>query len=157
MGSSKIYFMKIHNLEIVSQFSSGEEYTSGALHPDGLIYAVNNMNHHMELWDLRTQTLGSTMEVHKQENMQHSIIRFSENGYHIATSYKSQHLHIYDLRKLKCIATLNYDGVLKDIWFDYSGKFLSYSVKKEGPHTTLVICLVKDRTQIQELQVGNGF
>ena len=78
-----------------------------------------------------------------------NCIAFSENGYHVATSSSapSTSVLIWDLRKLKSIATINPNGGEDDtnlgrvtsVAFDPSGLCLAYS----GEEATK-ICVVKD-------------
>jgi pre-mRNA-processing factor 19 len=52
----------IHN---IAEFTSDEsvEYTCGALHPDGLIYAAGTKNGQIHMWDFKNKVLASTLEV----------------------------------------------------------------------------------------------
>ena len=52
----------------VSYFKATEDetYVSGALHPDGLIYAAGTKSGAVQIWDFKNKTLASTMKVRKE-------------------------------------------------------------------------------------------
>jgi len=149
------YFIKIMNdeLKILKSFSSTDvKYNTAALHPDGLIYAIGTKDTHtIELWDLREQTLASTLPA---EEGSITNILFSQNGYHIAvTTSSSTQISIFDLRKVKCIGTIETDGVVNGMSFDWSGKYLAYGVMKDGKGSIGVV-FVKDQSVVSVLDMG---
>lgn len=75
-------------------------------------------------------------------------MKFSENGYHLATAHQtSSTVRVWDVRKQKAIATLNSstdngdeNAVLKSVsclTFDDSGKYLAYG-GDGGVHVTTI-------------------
>ncbi|EEC42741.1 predicted protein [Phaeodactylum tricornutum CCAP 1055/1] len=117
-----------------------EKYVCGVLHPDGLIYVAGSAFGELLLWDLKSQSLASTLKhdanddpgiTRSEENDAVTNLAFSSNGYHIASSYASGKVVVWDLRKLKALATLNTEGddilgTVHAISFDPSGKYLAF-------------------------------
>lgn len=144
------YFIKIleNELKILKSFSSQDvKCNTAALHPDGLIYAVGTKDTHtIELWDLREQTLASTLPIESKESI--TNILFSQNGYHIAVTTASSHqISIFDLRKVKCIGTIEVDGTVHGMSFDGSGKHLAYGVTKDDKKSISIV-FVKDQSVV---------
>ena len=52
------------------------------------------------------------------------MIRFSNNGYHLAASVDKKIL-LFDLRKQKCINTLEFEAPITSCAFDSSGQFFA--------------------------------
>lgn len=127
------------------------EYASAVLHPDGLVFAAGTTDGNMVVWDLKTQKIDSTLKCNDDKNSIDSIA-FSENGYHLATSSSSSPtLLVWDLRKMKTVATIDNSqssgddkdgggtGNVRSVAFDPDGTHLAYS----GEGGTRV-CVVKD-------------
>eukprot|EP00980_Cylindrotheca_fusiformis_P008941 scaffold1909_cov130-Cylindrotheca_fusiformis.AAC.8 len=152
----------------IAEFSSDDdtvEYTCGALHPDGLIYAAGTKSGQVHMWDFKNKVLASTLEVGASNRRSENVgdfrllivflfspclqdgddaivaIAFSNNGYHLATAHKSAAVRFWDLRKQKTIATLNPDKSLlasvTSLAYDASGKYLAYG-GKDGVQVTTV-------------------
>jgi len=58
-------------------------------------------------------------------------LRFSENGYYLATSAADNQLKLWDLRGPKNINSLKLDVPVKRMDYDYSGKYLAAAIGKE--------------------------
>ncbi|CAJ1934815.1 unnamed protein product [Cylindrotheca closterium] len=131
-GKIIIYALQDQKIFPVSEFSGDEaaEYTCGALHPDGLIYAAGTTTGKIHMWDFKNKLLASVLE-EGEDSVE--AIEFSNNGYHVATSHSSATVRVWDLRKQKTIATLNPDKSLLEavstLAFDESGKYLAYGGK----------------------------
>mmetsp|Transcript_203 Transcript_203/g.308 ORF Transcript_203/g.308 Transcript_203/m.308 type:complete len:639 (+) Transcript_203:126-2042(+) len=102
-------------------------YTTANLHPDGLILAAGETNGNVDIWDLKTQKLASTLKskLHKPV----SSIAFSENGYHIGIAIANS-VSVWDLRKQKIVSSLpttlpHNTKCYNCLAFDKSGKFLA--------------------------------
>lgn len=68
--SGKVFVCLVEENAIIhiAKFSSDDdsvEYTCGALHPDGLIYAAGTKNGQVHMWDFKNKVLASTLEVRK--------------------------------------------------------------------------------------------
>ncbi|KAL3934204.1 MAG: hypothetical protein SGBAC_010026 [Bacillariaceae sp.] len=131
-GKIIIYGLQDQKLYPVSEFSGDDatEYTCGALHPDGLIYAAGTTTGKVHMWDFKNKLLASVLE-EGEDSVE--AITFSNNGYHVATAHATATVRFWDLRKQKTIATLNPDKSLLDsvstLAFDESGKYLAYGGK----------------------------
>jgi pre-mRNA-processing factor 19 len=131
--------------------SSGEgettKYTAGCMHPDGFIYIAGTDDGHLIVWDLKTQAVAGTLKGGGGgEGGGGSVgcIAISENGYHVATSTagKDSSIQIWDLRKLKSIASIvpgDDVGNVVSVAFDPTATYLTYT----GEVSTKV-CVVKD-------------
>ncbi len=112
--------------------NEGATLTTGALHPDGLIYIVGTTTGTLAIWDLKNQVLAGTMGGGSPV----VDVVFSNNGYHIAAAHENGVIVIWDLRKQKEVTRLETPGV-SSVCFDATGKFLVYG-KKEGVSITAV-------------------
>lgn len=127
-------------LLIVAEFKgeTSVEYSCGAVHPDGLLYAAGTNTGEVHMWDFKNKALASTM---KDGDDAVTTIAFSDNGYHLATGHQSAAVRFWDLRKQKTIATLNGDGSLLQsittIAYDDSGKYAAFGGKEGFVITTV--------------------
>merc|ERR1712194_580777 len=101
--------------------------------------------------------LASTLpiDITKEDENIESII-FSQNGYHVAiTTSSSYQITIYDLRKVKCIATIPTEGlvVYGSMSFDNSGKYLAFATTSSSSsgNRTITIIFVKDQSMISTI------
>ena len=119
------------NIVAVFERDDDDQYTSGALHPDGLIYVAGCSTGKILLWDLKSRSMAGTLKDPDIDNNPVVSLHVSNNGYHIAAAYSSGRVCVWDLRKQKVIATLNQnDNALESVLsvaFDPSGKYLAYS------------------------------
>jgi pre-mRNA-processing factor 19 len=131
--------------------SSGEggtaKYAAGCMHPDGFIYIAGTDDGRLIVWDLKTQAVAGTLKGAGGGGGGGgpvSCIAISENGYHVATSTagKDSPVQIWDLRKLKSIASIapgDDVGHVVSVAFDPTATYLAYM----GEVSTKV-CVVKD-------------
>ncbi|KAL3793022.1 hypothetical protein HJC23_003030 [Cyclotella cryptica] len=141
--SNKVILLKYANQKLETLTSLDDpnhdsKYTTGAMHPDGLIYAAGTEGGKLIVWDLKTQTLAMALNV--SEGNPVTNIAFSENGYHVATSTPSSIL-IWDLRKQKIIGTIQ-DTKTYALSFDPTASYLAYA--GEG-FTKVCVCKDWDR------------
>eukprot|EP00428_Durinskia_dybowskii_P011482 CAMPEP_0170218018 /NCGR_PEP_ID=MMETSP0116_2-20130129/8678_1 /TAXON_ID=400756 /ORGANISM="Durinskia baltica, Strain CSIRO CS-38" /LENGTH=484 /DNA_ID=CAMNT_0010468659 /DNA_START=81 /DNA_END=1532 /DNA_ORIENTATION=+ len=140
-------------LSIVTEFKGDQpvEYTCGAVHPDGLLYAAGTSTGEIHMWDFKNRNLASTM---KDGDDSVTTISFSDNGYHLATGHASAKVRFWDLRKQEIIATMNGDGSLlqsiSSISYDPSGKYAAF-----GGKGGLVVTTVKDWGTTLKIEVDN--
>ena len=65
-GTVLIGLLQDGNLSLVSTFQGDDksvEYTCGALHPDGLLYAAGTKAGAIHMWDFKNKVLASTLKV----------------------------------------------------------------------------------------------
>jgi pre-mRNA-processing factor 19 len=147
-GSVNVFKSVPSGLKKITHLKSSEDgsvaFSSGCLHPDGLIYAAGTTDGKLLIYDLKTQAVAGTLQGHDGNPI--NYITISENGYHVATSSSSSSaespIHIWDLRKLKLSATITPPegvGTITSLAFDPMGLYLAYS----GAEATK-ICVVKD-------------
>lgn len=146
-GSVNVFKSIPSGLKKITHLKSSEDgsvaFSSGCLHPDGLIYAAGTTDGKLLIYDLKTQAVAGTLQGHDGNPI--NYITISENGYHVATSSSSSAespIHIWDLRKLKLGATITPPegvGTVTSLAFDPMGLYLAYS----GAEATK-ICVVKD-------------
>ena len=78
----------------------------------------------MRVWDMKSQKNVTVFEGHGEGSI--NGLCFSENGYHLASAGQDGVVKVWDLRKLKCVATLEGDGApVNGVTYDRSGKFLA--------------------------------
>lgn len=59
----------------------------------------------IRIWDIREQKHVSQFEEHAKVVRKNAIC-FSENGYYVGTGCDDGHVRLWDLRKLKCLKTI---------------------------------------------------
>jgi len=142
-GSVNVFKFSESRFKLITYLKSedGINFSSGCIHPDGLIYAAGTTTGKLLIYDLKTQAVAGTLEGHDGSPI--NCISVSENGYHVATSSSGDSpIHIWDLRKLKLSATITPPsdvGTVASLAFDPMGLYLAYS----GEESTKV-CVVKD-------------
>eukprot|EP00577_Skeletonema_sp_RCC1716_P007424 CAMPEP_0113419212 /NCGR_PEP_ID=MMETSP0013_2-20120614/26647_1 /TAXON_ID=2843 ORGANISM="Skeletonema costatum, Strain 1716" /NCGR_SAMPLE_ID=MMETSP0013_2 /ASSEMBLY_ACC=CAM_ASM_000158 /LENGTH=597 /DNA_ID=CAMNT_0000306555 /DNA_START=26 /DNA_END=1819 /DNA_ORIENTATION=+ /assembly_acc=CAM_ASM_000158 len=142
-GSVNVFKFSESQFKLITYLKSedGINFSSGCIHPDGLIYAAGTTTGKLLIYDLKTQAVAGTLEGHDGSPI--NCISVSENGYHVATSSSGESpIHIWDLRKLKLSATITPPsdvGTVASLAFDPMGLYLAYS----GEESTKV-CVVKD-------------
>lgn len=104
--------------------NNAEGYSSGALHPDGLILCTGGVNSTVRVWETRTQKSVAKFDGHTGPV---TSLSFSENGY-IMASAASDGVKLWDLRKLQNFKNLEPYGAktpATSVRFDRSGLFLA--------------------------------
>jgi pre-mRNA-processing factor 19 len=85
------------------------QYLSCQFHPDGLILATTigisqpKSDNSIKIWDVREQ---KNVAVFAEHSDMVKSINFSENGYYLASACDDGIVRLWDLRKLKCVKTL---------------------------------------------------
>ncbi len=124
-------------VSIGNESAGGAPFTTGALHPDGLVYATGAENGVVTLWESRSQSLAGTVSADGASSAVSSIA-FSENGYHMASA-DADGVKVWDLRKLSCIHMLDMP-IVASVAYDASGLFLGV-----GSATTAAVYGVKQK------------
>jgi len=64
-GRVLVCVLEVGKLSIVAEFKGDNpvEYTCGAVHPDGLLYAAGTRTGEIHMWDFKNRNLASTMKV----------------------------------------------------------------------------------------------
>ncbi|KAK1441870.1 pre-mRNA-processing factor 19 [Babesia gibsoni] len=97
-------------------------------HPDGLLASGSGADGNVHIWDLRTQTLTSSLPHEGASNV--TYIDFSENGYHMASISSEGQINLWDLRKSKVFATAECNVSPSVVKFDQSGATLAVGSTK---------------------------
>lgn len=135
----------IKQIQQISTFSGSEdneEYSSAAMHPDGLLILVGTAKGEVKFWDVKNKTLAGNLSVPNGNEDAVVSASFSSNGYHVASAHASGALRVWDLRKQKLLAEMNTSGdnllqSVEALAFHPDGKYLAYG-GKGGLHITMV-------------------
>merc|ERR1712194_172821 len=106
--------------------------------------------------------LASTLSIDttKEDENIESII-FSQNGYNVAiTTSSSYQITIFDLRKVKCIATIPTEGLVVNgsMSFDSCGKYLAFGTTSSSSGSrTITIIFVKDQSMISTISTTSEY
>jgi pre-mRNA-processing factor 19 len=84
--------------------SSASAFTTGALHPDGVILGTGSAGGALRIWDLRTAENAHTLAGHSAGAM--LSLAFSQNGFLAASGAADGSVRLWDLRKLAATQTL---------------------------------------------------
>mmetsp|Transcript_33142 Transcript_33142/g.50684 ORF Transcript_33142/g.50684 Transcript_33142/m.50684 type:complete len:338 (-) Transcript_33142:126-1139(-) len=152
---------------------SGVEYTAGALHPDGLIYAAGTSKGEVHLWDLNNQSLGVTFTPppatadggSSSGGSRLKCLTFSENGYHLFAA-TNQNVQVWDLRKATLVSTFpaattttttqQTSSAIDMVVGDASGKYICYGSNSNN-NVSLEMIKTKDWNRvIHSLSLGDG-
>lgn len=101
-------------------------YISAKFHPDGLILATGSYLEGVKLWDIRErdqENVSTLTDHHAPINS----LSFSENGYYLASAGGDGSVKVWDLRKLKCIKSIDFgpSSTATAVAFDHSGLYLA--------------------------------
>lgn len=98
--------------------------TTVSFHPDGHLLATGTSSGSVNLYDLKTTSLAHTFPPTSAAPI--TALSFSENGTWLASSTHSESaVHIWDLRGLKLLKTLDMGTAIAGVAFDYTGQFLA--------------------------------
>ncbi|KAF0989988.1 hypothetical protein HZS_4076, partial [Henneguya salminicola] len=81
------------------------DVTCSQIHPDGLIFATGTSLGPIHIWDFKACNNVVTFEEHTD---QVNSVAFSENGYHMASIGRDFIVRIWDLRKTKCVHSIDF-------------------------------------------------
>lgn len=157
----------ISKRKMVSMISENiplKHYTSGGLHPDGLLLGVGTSESIVQLFDNRAAGREVARLNCKSSTNSTEPIRsldFNENGYLVVTVSGNQ-AKIWDLRKLERINQINQAEPLLSSRFDSSGNFLAvgsssvnlYSVKQN--YAVVKNLHDPNKRHIQAICLGKG-
>jgi pre-mRNA-processing factor 19 len=116
-------------LSVAGEGGAADSFSSGGLHPDGLILACGTSSGAVRLWDIREQqqvaTLGGDGDGGHAKGV--SCLCFNQNGYLLASGGLEGSCLVWDLRKLKQVASpaLSSKKPVTAVAFDPSGSFLA--------------------------------
>nr|BAN64415.1 WD domain, G-beta repeat containing protein [Babesia bovis] len=118
-------------------------------HPDGLLAAGSGTDGAVHIWDIRTQSLASTLK-HDTATSPLSSLSFSENGYHLATVSQEGHLRLWDLRKSVVFANADCNMSPTAVSFDGSGSTIAVA------STKVELYRLFDKTQVELMGTLEG-
>ncbi|EJD52948.1 nuclear matrix protein NMP200 [Auricularia subglabra TFB-10046 SS5] len=127
-SSDKTY--SLHNLatsqELLHSAPFEDPFASISVHPDGTFYALGTSNGSIQIYDARTGSTLSSLELETGGGFSVHTSSFSENGYHLAAPSSASSVAIWDLRKLKPTKTVSLgDFSINRVLYDYSGQYLA--------------------------------
>jgi len=150
----------------LSDPSSSQNYSAGALHPDGLIYvAGDGATGNLLLWDFKGQAVSATLPAPPNHSGAVTAVACSNNGYHIAAAYANDDaVLVWDLRKQTVLNTLNNDDgddklvSVTDVQFDDAGKYVAYCGNSSDKKQVLTVCVaeVKKGNVVARFQATKG-
>lgn len=130
---------------LLHQLEQGHSYSQLKPHPDGLILggiASPSSNHHyIDIWDIRSLDKATSLEytpgnnpseppTNLRENVKPSLC-FSNNGYYLLSTSIDHKIHLWDLRKLAILDSLEPSALPGSsnltLHIDQSGKYVSCS------------------------------
>ncbi|GFE53897.1 pre-mRNA-processing factor [Babesia ovis] len=117
-------------------------------HPDGLLAAGSGADGSVHIWDLRTQSVTSSLP--HEFNSAISSLSFSENGYHLATVSENGHLSLWDLRKSKMFVSTECNVSPAVVTFDGSGTTIAVG------STKVELYALVDKTNINSVGTLEG-
>jgi pre-mRNA-processing factor 19 len=97
-----------------------------SFHPDGLIFGTGNEEGVIQIWDAKNQQQATSFSDHSGKI---TDLSFSENGYYMASSSLDGKILLWDLRKLKSIATIELGSGVTSVMFDHSGSYFAASTQ----------------------------
>ena len=95
--------LDLEKLDVVLRIgNSGEfKYLCGAVHPDAIMLGGGTDMGNLKIWDLRQKSLAVNLTDHNPKGV--TAVDFSNNGYYVIAGDAVGDIHLWDLRKLKCI------------------------------------------------------
>ena len=132
----------------VRSSEESETYSSGDLHPDGLILACGTNTAAVRLWDIREQKSVACLADAAGAPRSIGCLSFSQNGYLLAAGGSDGSCTIWDLRKLKSAMSLSSSSntAVTSVAFDESGVYLAV-----GSESTVDISVVKEWSALASL------
>jgi len=161
LTASKDHTWGLHEIETGRTLLQLTEPDNQALscamfHPDGLILATGTEDNLIRIWDIKTHKNVATFQGH---NNAVSDLRFSENGYHLATAADNI-LKLWDLRGPKNVNSLKLNLPIKRLHYDYSGKYLAVALGNQlkvftGKSLDPVVTLEGHEETVTDIKFGN--
>jgi len=145
-------FVDIRSGKVLSQVSSDSVqhgYTCVKFHPDGLLVGAGTVDSVLRIWDIKSQDNVASFTGHQGKI---TSLSFSENGYYLATSGGDKTVKIWDLRKLVDVKTIQLDGDVNAVRFDYSGQYLGVGGSDLRVFATKQIEAIKPWDEIIKLE-----
>ena len=96
-------------------------------HPDGIMHATGHQDKSINIWDIRTQKIFTSIKNNEIDGNECQHIAISNKGYHFAASFKDSNVvKIYDMRKNFSVSTIEFpnNSDIQSLDFDPYGGYL---------------------------------
>ncbi|KAF5337234.1 hypothetical protein D9611_003093 [Ephemerocybe angulata] len=112
--------------QIFRSAPSEDPFSSIAVHPDGILFALGTTSAAIHIYDIRTGGIEVSLSPPDASPFTINTLSFSENGYHLAAPGSQSTVSIWDLRKLKAASSIKLgdDFKVNKVVYDYSAQFL---------------------------------
>lgn len=138
---------------LLRKLEQGHSYSQLKPHPDGLILGgISPRSHrHIDIWDIRSLDKATSLEythaTNPSEDRKPSLC-FSNNGYYLLSTSLDHKIHLWDLRKLAILDSLELSALPGNsnltLHIDQSGKYASCSSEN---HFTIFSLFNKHKIQ----------
>lgn len=120
-------FEAVKKYEAIPGDEGSFEFSSLAVHPDGILHGLGTKDGAVRVWDVRqSSSLAATLPSQSVHAV--TTLSFSENGYYLATASSSAPaVNVFDLRKLALLKAwdLPAENTINEVRFDHSAQFLA--------------------------------
>ena len=123
-------FFDFKTQKCLSQVQSEKQIHSIQFHPDGLMLATGHQDRSLSIWDIRTQTVFTSITNDDVKGDELVHLCFSNKGYQFAAAWKNSNVvKLYDMRKNFTAVSMEIpkqtaDSDISSLSFDAYGNYL---------------------------------